>query len=333
MSPAVSDGFRELFEHAPLGYQSLDPDGRLVQVNRAWCAMLGYEREDVLGRPFTDFLAPEAVDDFHCRFELVKEQGEVHGVEFPMRRKDGRELLASLEGRAIYRDNGALERTYAILTDLTERGRAETRLRDMMLNTVRALARTLEKRDPYTAGHQERVGALAALIAKRLGMDAKLQEGIHLGGIIHDIGKIYVPVEILTRPGKLTDLEMSYIRTHPDMGYEILKDIDFAWPIAEMVRQHHERLDGSGYPRGLSGDDIILGARILAVADVIEAIASIRPYRPGLGIKTALNELSQGKGRVYDADIVAITLDLFADPASRSAIERDIFRLTGGPTS
>jgi PAS domain S-box-containing protein len=326
--PVETDGYRELFEHAPLGYQSLDPDGRLVQVNRAWCAMLGYEREEVLGRPFTDFLLPEAVSDFHCRFELVKEQGEVHGVEFPIRRKDGQELLASLEGRAIYRDDGALERTYAILTDLTERRRAETRLRDMMLNTVRALARTLEKRDPYTAGHQERVGALAALIAARLGMDAALQEGIRLGGTIHDIGKIYVPVEILTRPGKLTELEMNYVRTHPVVGYEIIKDIDFAWPIAEMVRQHHERLDGSGYPRGLGGSEIILGARILAVADVIEAIASMRPYRPGLGIDVALHELRQGKGRIYDADVVAITLDLFADPQSRLAIERDIFDLS-----
>jgi len=325
------DGFRDLFEHAPLGYQSLGPDGRILQVNGAWCTLLGYDRDEVLGRPFADFLLPEEGADFLARFALVKEKGEVHGVEFRMVRRDGRELLVSLEGRAIYSEGGELERTYAILTDLTERRQAESRLHDMMLNTVTALARTLEKRDPYTAGHQERVGALAALAAERLGMDASLQQGIRLGGIVHDIGKIYVPAEILTRPGQLTNLEMLFIRTHPDVGYQIIKDIDFAWPIAEMVLQHHERLDGSGYPRGLAGDDIILGARILAVADVTEAMVSLRPYRPGLGVDAALDELRRGSGRIYDRQVVDIVLDMFAEPKSRAKIETLFFGRAAQP--
>jgi len=326
------EGFRELFEHAPLGYQSLDPDGRILQVNRAWCAMLGYEREEVLGQPFSNFLPPEEVGDFLDRRELVKEKGEIHGVEFRMLCKDGKELPVSLEGRAIYGEGGELKHTYAILTDVTERRQTEARLRDMMLHTVKALALTLEKRDPYTAGHQERVGLLAALIAQGMGLNEPFQQGIRLAGFIHDIGKIYVPSELLTRPGQLTGLEMSFIRTHPEVGYEIIKDIDFSWPIAEMVRQHHERLDGSGYPRSLAGDDIILGARILAVADVIEAISAMRPYRPGLGINSALEELRRGSGQAYDAKVVEITLAMFADASVRFHIEEEIFHL-GSVTS
>ncbi len=290
--------------------------------------MLGYEREEVLGQPFSNFLLPEEVKDFLDRHELVKEKGEVHGVEFWMRCKDGKELPVSLEGRAIYGEGGELKHTYAILTDLTERRQTEARVRDIMLHTVKALALTLEKRDPYTAGHQERVGLLAALIAQRMGMNEPLQQGIRLAGFIHDIGKIYVPAEVLTRPGQLTELEMSFIRTHPDVGYEIIKDIEFSWPIPEMVRQHHERLDGSGYPRGLAGDDIIVGARILAVADVIEAISSMRPYRAGLGINSALEELRRGSGQVYDAKVVDITLKMFTDASVRFHIEDEIFHLS-----
>ena len=324
MVPTASnvDGYRKLFEHAPLGYQSLNPEGVIVQVNQAWCRMLGYQREAVVGRPFGDFLPSYEVADFLDRFALVKEKGEAHEVEFHMLHSNGSMLLVSLEGRAIYaEEDGRFEGTYAILTDLTERRQAEARLQNILLNTVKALARTLEKRDPYTAGHQERVGAIAALIARKLALDETLQHGIRLGGIIHDIGKIYVPIEILTRSGELTELEMGFIRTHPDVGYEILKDIDFPWPIAEMVRQHHERLDGSGYPRGLSGGDVILGARILAVADVLEAMGTMRPYRAALGIERALDELRIGRGRLYDADIVDTALAVFADPALRGRVE------------
>ncbi len=303
--------FQKLFERAPLGYQSLDPDGRLIQVNAAWCRLFGYQAEEVLGRPFSDFLPSAEVDDFHRRFANIRDVGEVHGVEFNIRRKDGAQLLISFEGRAIYDSDGELERTYAILIDLTNQRRRELRLQSVMSQTVKALSRALEKRDPYTAGHQERVAVIAVRISQALGLDATQQQGIQMAAIIHDIGKIHIPLEILTHPGALSGLEKAFIRAHPVIGHEIVKDIDFPWPIAEMILQHHERLDGSGYPNGLIGDEILLGARILAVADVYESMTTMRPYRAALGPELALNEIRAGSGRIYDPDVIDAAIGLF----------------------
>ena len=182
-----------------------------------------------------------------------------------------------------------------------------------MTGTVQAMAATLETRDPYTAGHQQRVANLARAIAVEMGISEDKIEGIKMAGIIHDIGKIAVPAQILTKPGVLTDLEFNLIKTHAQVGYDILKTIDFPWPIAQMVHQHHERMDGSGYPQGLSGKDILLGARILAVADVVEAMASHRPYRPALGIDKALDEISRNRGVLFDPEVVDACLKLFTE--------------------
>lgn len=178
---------------------------------------------------------------------------------------------------------------------------------------VTAIAGTVEMRDPYTAGHQRRVAELACAIAHEMGLDEICIQGLRMAGIIHDIGKIHVPAEILTNPGKLTDAEFEIIKTHPKAGYEILKGIDFPWPVAEIVLQHHEKLDGSGYPNGLREPDILPQARILAVADVVEAMASHRPYRPGFGVFPALQEISRNKGRLYDAAAVDACLRLFLE--------------------
>jgi putative nucleotidyltransferase with HDIG domain len=169
--------------------------------------------------------------------------------------------------------------------------------------TIRAIAYTVEARDPYTAGHQWRVAELAAAIAHELGMPEDEVRGLKLTGAIHDVGKVGIPAEILSKPSKLTKTEMALIRTHAELGYEILRNIDFPWPIAEVLRQHHERLDGSGYPRGLKGDQILMGARILAVADVVEAMSSHRPYRAALGLDAALGEIYRNRGRVYDDSV------------------------------
>lgn len=182
---------------------------------------------------------------------------------------------------------------------------------DVMEKLVMALAATVESRDPYTAGHQKRVAQLAVAIAKDIGLDSEACTGIKLAGLIHDIGKMQVPIEMLTKPTKLTELEMALIRIHPEVGYEILKDIPFPWPVAEIVHQHHERYDGSGYPKGLKGDAILLGARILAVADAVEAISSHRPYRPALGIDTALLELKKQRSILFDPVVVDSCLHLF----------------------
>jgi putative nucleotidyltransferase with HDIG domain len=178
---------------------------------------------------------------------------------------------------------------------------------------IQAMAFTVEKRDPYTAGHQRRVADLARTIAKEMRLPPDKIDGIRLAGVIHDIGKIAVPSEILSKPGTLNEIEFNLIKRHPDTGYDILKNIDFPWPIAEIVRQHHERIDGSGYPRGIKGDEITLEARILAVADVVEAMASHRPYRASLGLDKALEEITVNQGTKYDPDVVRICISLFTD--------------------
>jgi len=183
----------------------------------------------------------------------------------------------------------------------------------MMLQTVETIGAILEVRDPYTAGHQRDVTKLACALGEALGFDADRIAGLRVAGLLHDIGKIVVPAEILNKPGKLGKLEMDIIRTHPQAGYDIVKKIDFPWPVAQTVLQHHERLNGSGYPQGLTKDDILLEARVLAVADVVEAMASHRPYRPGLGIEAALEEITKNKGVLYDAETVDACIRLFME--------------------
>ena len=195
----------------------------------------------------------------------------------------------------------------------TEREHVERLYRDSLVDTIQAIARTVEKRDPYTAGHQQRVAELASAIGREMGLAPERIEGLRLGALIHDIGKIYIPAEILNRPGRLSSAEFEIIKTHPEVGYDIVKDVTFPWPVAEMILQHHERLDGSGYPRGLKGEEIVPEARIMAVADVVEAITSHRPYRPGHGIDRALEEIRTRRGTVYDPDVVDACLQLFED--------------------
>ena len=186
-------------------------------------------------------------------------------------------------------------------------------LKDSLEDTVRAMAGLVEMRDPYTAGHQARVADLAAAIAKQMGLPEEQVHAIHLAGTVHDLGKIKIPAEILSKPGKITDLEFGLIKVHPQAGYDILKGINFPWPIALMVLQHHERFDGSGYPQGLKGEAILLEARILAVADMVEAMSSHRPYRPGLGIEIALAEITKQRGIYFDPQVVDACLALFCE--------------------
>ncbi|GAB4508751.1 MAG: hypothetical protein Tsb0026_07840 [Sulfuricaulis sp.] len=187
------------------------------------------------------------------------------------------------------------------------------RMQKALLETVEAIGSALEKRDPYTAGHQRQVATLAHAIAQEMHLPQEAVEGIYMGSLIHDVGKIYVPAEILSRPGKLSEAEFNLIKAHPQVGYDIIKGIEFPWPVAQMILQHHERLDGSGYPQGLKGDAISLEARILAVADVVEAMASHRPYRPGLGMDKALEEISQNRGVLYDPQAVDVCLQLIQE--------------------
>lgn len=189
--------------------------------------------------------------------------------------------------------------------------RSALRLQQALIGTIQAVSLTVEKRDPYTAGHQQNVARLAMAIAGELGWPAERIEGLRLGAMIHDIGKIYVPSEILNRPGTLTDSEFRIIKSHPQVGYEIIKDVAFPWPVAEMIVQHHERLDGSGYPHGLRGEEMTAEAKVLAVADVVEAMASHRPYRAALGITAALDEIRANRGRLYETKAADACIRLF----------------------
>jgi len=185
------------------------------------------------------------------------------------------------------------------------------RLQQVMGGIIQAMATTLETRDPYTAGHQRRVADLAYAIAAEMGLSEDELLGIRTAGALHDLGKISVPAEILSKPSRLIETEFCLIQRHCQVGYEILQEIGFPWPVAQTVLQHHERMDCSGYPQGLSGDDILLEARVLSVADVVEAMASHRPYRPSLGIDKALQEISKNRGKLYDPEVVDACLKLF----------------------
>ncbi len=197
--------------------------------------------------------------------------------------------------------------------DITELRTYQSRLQKTIDGAIETIARISEIRDPYTAGHQVRVTQLAIGIARELELPEEKIESIRIASLVHDIGKIGIPSEILTKPGKLSDLEYSLIKNHPRIGYDILKDIDFGYPIAKIVLQHHERLDSSGYPESLKSEDILTEAKIIAVADVVEAMSSYRPYRESLGIDAALDEIVKHQGILYDSQVVDICVKLFRE--------------------
>ena len=212
-----------------------------------------------------------------------------------------RRQMLEVESR-VYREN--LEQTVADRTG---------KIQETLDGVVRVVAQIVESRDPYTAGHQQRVAEIARAMAEKMGFSQDRVKGIRMAGIIHDLGKISVPAEILSKPGRLNALEFELIKAHPRTGHDILKGIEFPWPIAEVVYQHHERMDGSGYPQGLKGKEILPEARILAVADVVEAMASHRPYRAALGIDAALDEISRNRGVFYDSQVVDVCMRVFRD--------------------
>ncbi|MEN6638049.1 MAG: HD-GYP domain-containing protein, partial [Smithella sp.] len=233
--------------------------------------------------------------------------------------REGEKILHTKK-LALLNEKGEPSFLLGISEDITERKRAEEHLRQALESlrkavntTIQVMVSAIEARDPYTAGHQIRSANLARAIATEMGLPKEKIDGIRRAGSIHDIGKLSIPSEILTKPTKLTNLEFSLIKEHPQKGFEILKDVESPWPLAQIVYQHHERMDGSGYPRQLKGEDIIIEARILAVADVVEAMASHRPYRPSLGLNSALAEIENNKGTIYDADTVDACLKLFRE--------------------
>jgi PAS domain S-box-containing protein len=292
-------------------------DGKFIDVNETAVKVLGYSGEELLS------MGPADIDS-HLTEEQIRDlirrmpSDEIQVFETEHATKEGKTIPVEISSSLVtYQGRRAI---LSIARDITERKRAEeelqrsyVKLRGALEGTIHTLVSAIEMRDPYTGGHQRRVTQLACAIAKEMGLPDEQIEGLRMAGLIHDLGKITVPAEILSKPGQLTELEYGLIKMHPQIGYDVLKEMDFPWPVAQIVLQHHERMDSSGYPQGLSGEEIILEARILGVADVVEAMASHRPYRPARGIKEALEEISQNKGILYDPEVADACLKLFAE--------------------
>lgn len=310
--------FRALSEHALVGIYIIQ-DERFTYVNPALANGLGFQPAELIGTDPLAVIDPEdrALVAENMRRRLAGEVAE-NRYEFRGRAKNGNRLYLELYSvRTIVNGRPAI---IGNILDITERRRAEQairlsgeRLRHGLESTIAAIAATIESRDPYTAGHQRRVAELASAAAREMRLAPEAIEGIRFGALIHDVGKIQVPAELLAKPARLTGAEFELVKSHPEAGYDIVKGIDFPWPVAAMICQHHERLDGTGYPSGLRGERIALEARVLAVADVVEAMASHRPYRPGLGIEAALAEIERHSGQRYDPDAVRACVRLFRE--------------------
>lgn len=308
-----------LVHGSPLAIFAVDRDATILVWNPAAERLFGWEEQEVLGR--TNPIVPKGRGE---EFRQLRERavaGEVYaGMEVRVRRKDGSPLDISVSTAPLRDGTGTIVGLMAVVADISERKRMEEALRESLQKsrrvfdeTIHALAEAVEKRDPYTSGHQRQVARLACAIAGQMGLPPAQIDGIRTAAIVHDIGKLSVPVEILAKPGQLSEAELNILKTHPQAGYDILDGIEFPWPVARIVLQHHERLDGTGYPRGLVCADILPEARILTVADVVEATASYRPYRPANGIAAALEEIRTYRGNRYDPAVVDACLALFAD--------------------
>jgi PAS domain S-box-containing protein len=300
--------YRMIFEQSMDAIMLTIPDGSIINVNPEACRMLGYKADELMAlvrNKVTDTTDPRLAAALEERARTGKFKGEVSFI-----RKDGTRFPCEISS-VIYKDSEGNDRASMIIRDITERIQREENLRKVINGIINALVLAVEARDPYTAGHQRRVAQLALALGKEMNLTAVQVEGIAVAASIHDIGKISVPADILSKPAVLNEIEYQMVKIHPVAGYRILKDIEFPWPIASIVLQHHERLDGSGYPDGLKGKEILLESRIVSVADVVEAIASHRPYRPAFGINIAIEEISQKRGILYDPDAVDACLKLF----------------------
>lgn len=309
--------YRTLFESSSEGIFIIEiKTGKIKFVNPTICRMLGYDREDLLRRTMDGLFHASEWDavmrEIYDHFEGLKTQS----ADIRLRTREGHELHMDLNSGKTVIDGAEVLVVFA--SDITERIAANeerenyaNKILRAMVKTVELLSKTVELKDPYTAGHQLRVASLAGAIARALGVSDEEAEGIRMAAIVHDLGKMYVPSEIMSKPGRLNNLEFDLVKTHPQAGCDILKEVDFPWPIAEMVLQHHERINGTGYPNGILGAEMNLGARIIAVADVVESMASHRPYKPSLGIEAALGEIRAHSGTLFDAAVVEACVDLF----------------------
>jgi PAS domain S-box-containing protein/putative nucleotidyltransferase with HDIG domain len=315
----AEEQFRGLVEQSIAGIYIVQ-DGKFAYVNPRFAEIRGFASADeLIGRDPLPLLAEkDRATIAENQRRLLAGEAQSISYDFTALRKDGSAIEVGVSStRATYHGRPAI---IGMIQDISEKKRAEEQIQHYMqqletafMSTVEVATNLSEMRDPYTAGHARRVGEIAFAIGAELGFDARRQEGLRVAGYLHDIGKMTIPTEILSKPGKLSAIEFQLIQGHAQAGYDVLKDVEFPWPVAQVALQHHERIDGSGYPQGLKGDAILLDARILAVADVVEAMSSHRPYRSGLGIEKALAEIERGSGIIYDAQVAAACLKLFRE--------------------
>ncbi len=316
-----NERFRSLVEATSDWIWEIDPEGVYTYSSPKVRDLLGFDQEEIIGKNLVNLTAAKEVERTNRIFKkLILSRKPFNGFENTCLAKDGRIVVIEKNGVPVFSESGELLGYRGIARDISERKNAlealqksRDELHKSLEETVKSLASAAEKRDPYTAGHQMRVDKLACAIAQELGLPEKQIEGLHFAALLHDIGKIALPSEYLAKPARLSAQERAIIKCHTEVGYEILKNIHFPWPVADIVYQHHEHLDGSGYPRGLTDKDILLEAKILTVADVVEAMSSHRPYRPSLGLETALEEIRSGRGTFYHPQSVDACLHLIAE--------------------
>ncbi len=325
---------RNIINNSTNMFYSHTPAHKLTFVSPQSKNILGYEPDELLIK-WTDLTTGNPINKeglTHTERAIATGQAQPP-YQLELLSKNGRHVWVEVHEAPIVED-GRVTAIVGSLTDITSRRRAEMesqqslaalkianvdlrhaydRLQHVMESTIRTIAKTVEVRDPYTAGHHRRVSELSVRIAQELGLEDETVKAIELAAVIHDLGKIQVPAEILSKPGKLTEIEFGLVKTHPTVGYQLLKDIEFPWPLAEIIYMHHERMDGSGYPRGLSGNDIPIESRIISVADTVEAMSSHRPYRASLGIERALEQIKADSGMYYDPSVVDACLHIFED--------------------
>jgi PAS domain S-box-containing protein len=304
--------YRTVFENTGTATVIIEEDKTIFMANTQFEKLSGYSKDEIENKiKWTDFVIPEDLEMMEKYHTARRKAGEKPPTEYEFRLIDKKGNIKNT-----FLKVGMIpgsKKSIASLIDITEQKQAEERLKKTIDATIDTMSKIIEAKDPYTAGHQHRVCQLAVPLARELGLSEDRVEGIRIASLIHDIGKIGLPTEILSKPTTLTDIEFSLIKNHSQIGYDILKSIDFSYPIAQIVLQHHERINGSGYPNNLKGDEIILEAKIIGVADIVEAMSSHRPYRPALGIEKALEEISKNKGILYDIIVVDACFKLFKE--------------------
>jgi PAS domain S-box-containing protein len=314
--------YRTMVDNSP-DLLFINTGGLISFVNPSGVRMLGAKNADELvGKPVFSIIRPDHHALVRERIRIAKGQPGIKlpTAIIPFCGVDGSTLAVEVTATSFLSD-GNLD-ILVFGHDVSFRERANATIQDYvqklekaMIATTAAVSQMVELRDPYTAGHERRVGIMAADIAREMGLDENVQRGLQIAGALHDVGKITVPSEILTKPGRLTSVEYELVKQHAEQGYLVLSQVEFPWPIADVAYQHHERIDGSGYPRGLKGDAIALEARIVAVANVVESVSSHRPYRPARGIAVALDEIEKGRGTLYDTAVADACLRLFREKA------------------